>query len=94
MVKYLTDGDDAGHSMGQAATDLISFYGFTPVVQPADTSQSAVLTTALTTITDIVTTASMTGAINSVIARVSALVVLTNRIRADMVTLGLQKGSI
>ena len=92
--KHLSDNNPGGTALGQSATDTIGFYGFTPVVQPADTSQSVVATTALTTITDIVTTASVTGAFNSVVARVTALWVLTNRMRADLVTLGLIKGSI
>jgi hypothetical protein len=92
MVKYLTDGADEGHSMGQTTADPISFYGYTPVAQQAATAQSAVATTALTTITDIVTTASLTGAFNSVVARCAALTVLVNQIRTDLVAYGLQKG--
>ena len=94
MVKYIGDSDDAGWSFGQSASDLISFYGFTPVAQQADTSQSIVLTTALTTITDIVTTASLTGAFNSVVARVGSLVTLVNRIRTPRHDPGVIKGSI
>lgn len=94
-VEFVGSGGPDGTTLGlNATTAKISFYGVTPVVQPADTSQSAVATTALTTITDIVTTASLTGAFNSVVARVTALWVLANRMRTDMISLGLIKGSI
>ena len=33
MVRQLSDGDDAGQSLGQSTTDLISFYGETPIAQ-------------------------------------------------------------
>jgi hypothetical protein len=92
-IKQLSDGGPDGTQLGQSATDLVGFYGFTPVDQPAATAQSAVATTALTTITDIVTTASLTGAFNSVVAAVEALRVLANANRAALVELGLIKGS-
>ena len=88
----LHDGNDAGISIGADTTQKIGFFGYTPAVQQAATAQSAVATTALTTITDIVTTASLTGAFNSVVSRVSALITLTNQLRSDMVAYGLSKG--
>lgn len=92
-IEYIGDGGPDGTMIGKTSSHLIGFYGATPVDQPAATAQSAVPTTALTTITDIVTTASVTGAFNSVVARVEALVVLTNKMRTDLVELGLLKGS-
>jgi hypothetical protein len=35
MVKQVTDRDPVGWSFGQDSTDLITFYGGTPVVQPS-----------------------------------------------------------
>ena len=32
-VKQLSDGNPGGSGLGQSPTDLISFYGITPVVQ-------------------------------------------------------------
>ena len=32
-VKQLSDGNPGGSGLGQSATDKISFYGITPVVQ-------------------------------------------------------------
>ena len=83
-----------GTVFGQSATDLISFYGYTPVDQPAATAQSVVATTTLTTITDVVTTASLTAAFNAVVARAAALTTLVNQIRADLVETGLIKGAV
>lgn len=61
-VNQLSDGNPAGQSLGQSATDLVSVYGETPVVQGA-----AVTTLATTpTATDIAT------AVNSIISRLSA----------------------
>lgn len=92
-VKELSDKGPDGTRLGQSTADLVGFYGATPVDQPAATAQSAVATTALTTITDIVTTASVTGAFNSVVARVSAVVTLVNQLRTDLIEVGVIKGS-
>lgn len=67
-----------------ATTDLNGWYGATPVVQPAATAQSAVTTTASTTTTPYGYTTS---------AQADGIVTLLNRIRTDLVTLGLIKGS-
>ncbi len=61
-VNQLSDGNPAGVSVGQSATDLVSVYGETPVVQG-----SAVTTLATTpTATDIAT------AVNSIISRLQS----------------------
>jgi len=39
--KQLSDGNSAGTAHGQSATDLISFYGATPVAQRAASIQAA-----------------------------------------------------
>jgi hypothetical protein len=94
-IKELGDGGPDGSRLGKVATELVGFYGATPVDQPAATAQSSIdNTVALTTITNIVTTASLTGAFNSVVARVDATATLVNRLRTDLIELGLIKGSI
>jgi hypothetical protein len=40
-VKQLSDANPGGSGLGQSATDLISFYGVTPVVQRASSIQAA-----------------------------------------------------
>lgn len=91
--EYIGMGMDDGMVVGRTTSDKVGFWGGTPIVQPAHTSQSAVATTALTTITDIVTTASVVGAFSSVVARVTALITLVNQMRSDLVNTGLLKGS-
>lgn len=92
-IKELSDGGPDGTRLGQSTTDLVGFWGKTPVDQPAATAQYAVTTTALTTITDIVTTASVTGAVNAIVARVDSLSAFAYQLRADLVEIGIIKGS-
>jgi hypothetical protein len=92
-LKELSDGGPDGTRLGKATTELVSFWGSTPVDQPAATNQFAVTSAALTTITDIVTTASMTGAINAAVARVNSLSLFAYQLRADLVEIGIIKGS-
>lgn len=92
-VEYLGTGDDDGTVLGRDSTaDKVGFYGTTPVVQPSATAQSAVATTAVTTV-ETYTTTVWAASINSLIARVDALTTLANQVRSDQVTLGLTKGS-
>jgi hypothetical protein len=61
-VEYYGNKNDDGLSLGQAASDLISFYGVTPVAQAAtiaaatNTTTTTSTTTALTTDLDSVRT--------------------------------------
>lgn len=76
----LTDG----YTVGASATALVGFYGATPAAQPAAAAQAAVGTTASTTTTP-------TGYTTT--TQADGIVTLVNRLRADMVTLGLIKGA-
>lgn len=93
-VKYVGDKNVDGWSFGQATTDLLSLYGKTPIVQPAATAQSAVATTAITTLVTTPTATDIAIAVNSLISRVAALVSLNNQVRSDLVSFGVIKGSI
>ena len=86
-IKELGDGGPDGTRLGNTSTELVGFWGKTPV------DQFAVTTTALTTITEIVTTASMTGAINAIVARVDSLSAFAYQLRSDLVEIGIIKGS-
>lgn len=79
--------------VGDATTDTLAFYGSTPVVQPSATAQSAVATTAITTLITTPTATDIAIAVNSLISRQDANTTLVNKLRADLVTLGLIKGS-
>ena len=92
-VEYIDSGNDDGIGIGQSATEKVGFYGKTPVVQPAATAQSAVATTAITTLVTTPTATDIAVAVNSLITRVSAAVTLVNQLRSDLVTLGPIKGS-
>lgn len=92
-IKQLTDGGPDGSYVGQSASDKVGFYGTTPAVQPSGTSQSAVATTAITTLATTPTATDIAIAVNSLISRVAANVTLINQVRSDLVTLGLLKGS-
>jgi hypothetical protein len=92
-VKQLSDGGADGVKVGQSAADLVGFYGFTPIVQPAATAQSAVASTAITAITageTLVGVATQVAALNP---RIEAMRVLQHQIRSDLIALGLLKGS-
>ncbi|MBN8994438.1 MAG: hypothetical protein J0H94_04375 [Rhizobiales bacterium] len=58
-VKQLSDGGNAGASLGQSANDKISFYGVTPVAQRTST----VLASSLLSASSYVSVASNTAAI-------------------------------
>lgn len=64
-IKQLSDGNPLGTRLGQSATDLVGFYGATPVVQPTSAAQSAVTAGA-----------SLVGAVALLIEIRSALVTL------------------
>ena len=92
-MKDLTDLNSDGTRLGQSSTDLVGFWGASPVDRPASANQFAITSTTLTTITDIVTTASITGAVNAIVARVNSISVFAYQIRADLVEAGLIKGA-
>jgi len=82
-VRELSDGNDDGTRLGQSSTDKIGFYGLaTPIVRPSGASQAAATNTTTTTST---TTALTTD--------LDAVRVLVNKIRTDLVALGLIAGS-
>lgn len=74
----------AGYTVGQSATDLVGFYGTTPVAQRTSGNQAAVATTIATT---------TTPAGFSTLTQANAIVTLVNELRAAMVASGLIKGS-
>lgn len=92
-IKELSDKGPDGSRLGQSTSDLVSFWGSSPVDQPNGTNQFAITSTTLTTITDIVTTASMTGAINAIVARVNSVSLFCYELRSNLVEVGLIKGS-
>lgn len=74
MVTELHNGDDAGVRLGNAATQKVSFFGATPVVQQAtiadatNTTTTTSTTTALTTDLD-----SLRSKFNTLLSQLEAL---------------------
>lgn len=81
-VKQHSDGGPDGNTFGQSRSDLIAFYGTTPVSQRASSVQATVATVASST--DFA--AAQQGALNSIINCV-------NEIHATLTALGIWKGS-
>src|SRR3972149_7727494 len=104
-ISELSDGGPQGARFGKDATELISFFGATPVAQPSGSTQAAVATTALTTMATTAATSTTPfgfteAQANAIIAAVNghalgghSAIVLVNKIRADLVTLGLIAGA-
>lgn len=84
-----------GIDYGQSATDLVGFYGVTPVVQPTSASQAAITNSAGGTASATTGLQALTASYNSTLLANSfaTVVVLVNKLRADLVALGLIKGS-
>ncbi len=85
----------AGYTVGQSATDLVGFYAATPIVQPTAASQSAITNSAGGTAAAGTGLQALTSTYNSTLIANSfaTVVVLVNQLRADLVALGLIKGS-
>lgn len=47
-IQELSNGNPDGTRLGRASTDLQSFYGATPIAQPAGAAQAALTTTPTT----------------------------------------------
>lgn len=77
-------GTTTGTKVGTAATQMLGFFGATPVSQPTSANEAAVATTAPTNTSPYGYTTS---------AQAAAIVTLVNQLRSDLVSLGLIKGS-
>jgi len=93
--KQLSDGNPDGVALGQNTSDLIAFYGVTPVAQIAATAQGAITDASggVAAATNGILT--LTGTYNSTIIAnaIATLAAQGNAIRNALVTLGLIKGS-
>ena len=83
--EYVIYESPDGAQIGKSATSSkLGFFAASPIVQPTSASQAAVATTAATT-------GAATYGFTS--AQANDIVTLLNRIRTDLVALGLIKGS-
>lgn len=79
--------------LGRTAAAQRAFFGATPIPQPASANQAAVSATPISATAGSSYTTNERDLINALKAQVNALTVLTNQQRADLVALGLIKGS-
>lgn len=93
--QYLGDDNPDGVSLGKSATSEISFYGTTPVAQPAATAQAAVTDASGGTAAATNGILTLTGTYNSTILAnaIATLAAQGNALRSALVSLGLIKGS-
>jgi hypothetical protein len=104
VIKELGDGGTDGTRLGLTSSELLAFWGATPVNQPSGTNQSAIATAAITpaTVTPITGTygfvTSVAGnavmsSINDLVVRVEAIRNFTAQLRTDLIEIGIIKGS-
>jgi hypothetical protein len=102
-IKQLSDASPDGVQLGQSTTDKVGFFGVTPAVRGTNIA-TAIATTAITpafttTVTGtfgFVTSAQGTAVLAAVASLVTGqenILATVNTIRANLVALGIQKGS-
>ena len=84
-----------GYAVGQSATDLVGFYGATPIAQPSGAAQAAVTDGSTGTAAPTNGIAALTGTYNStlLINAIATLAAQGNAIRNALVSVGIIKGS-
>ena len=84
--EYIDNKSPDGAILGQTSTAKVGFYGTPPVVQPTSSSQAVAISTAAVSV-------SATQWCFTTSTQADGIVRLVNRLRADLVTLGIIKGS-
>lgn len=84
-----------GMTVGQSSTDLVGFYGATPIVRPSGAAQAAVTDASGGTAAPTNGIATLTGTYNSTILAnaIATLAAQGNALRSALVNLGLIAGS-
>jgi len=87
--KHLSDKNPDGTALGQSSTDLISFYGATPIVRPSVPAAITDASGGTGAVTNGVLT--LTATYNSAIIAnaIATLVASQNSLRAALVSLGI-----
>lgn len=85
-----------GYAVGQSASDLVGFYGATPIAQPAAAAQAAVVDGSTGTAAPTNGILPLTGTYNStlLINAIATLAAQGNAIRNALVSVGIIKGSL
>lgn len=89
-----TPSSPDGISVGQDSSDLVGFWGATPVDQPADADQAAITDGSTGTANPTTGVAALTATYNStlIINAFATIIAQTNAIRAALVECGIMKG--
>lgn len=84
-----------GYAVGQSATDLVGFWGATPIVQPSGAAQAAVIDGSTGTAAPTNGIAPLTGTYNStlLINAIATLAAQGNALRNALVSAGIIAGS-
>jgi hypothetical protein len=90
-----TPKSGGGMTVGQSSSDLVAFYGATPVDQPAGAAQAAVTDASGGTAAPTNGIATLTGTYNSTILAnaLATIAAQSNALRNALVELGLIKGA-
>lgn len=94
-LKTQTPLTGGGMVHGQSATDLLAFYGGTPIAQRTNAAQAAITDSSGGTANPTTGVAALTGTYNSTILAnaLATIIAQTNELRASIVALSLIKGS-
>ena len=94
--ELVTPASDDGFVVGQSASDLVGFYGATPIAQPAAAAQAAVVDGSTGTAAPTNGILPLTGTYNStlLINAIATLAAQGNAIRNALVSVGIIKGSL
>lgn len=94
-ARQLSDGGPDGVVLGQSTSDLIAFYGKTPIAQKAAAAQAAVTDASGGTAAPTNGILTVTGTYNSAILAnaIATLAAQGNAMQAVLVSLGFMKGS-
>lgn len=93
--KYVESGGADGRQLGASATDLVGFWGATPIVQPTAAAQAAITDGSTGTANAATGVAALTATYNStlLINAIATIIAQTNAIRTALVNSGIMKGS-
>lgn len=94
-VRQISDGAADGNCLGQSATDKVSFFGATPVVQPTAAAQAAITDGSGGAAAPTNGVAALTATYNStlIINALATIIAQTNAMRTALVNTGIMKGS-
>jgi hypothetical protein len=95
VLNQLSDGDSEGTTIGQSATSKVSFYGATPIVQPAAAAQAAIVDASGGTAAPTNGILTLTATYNATIIAnaLATIAAQSNAMRTALVNLGAMKGS-